>query len=81
MLALALWEAGLCRRCGHHLDQTTDPDNDPDNPRAPRAWVADGPDECYGCKALHRAETRWHKESPESAPYVIWSAALVDRRG
>lgn len=80
MLALGVWEAGLCRRCGHHLDETTDPGNDQDNPETAHGWIADGPDECFACKALHRAEDKWHKESPEVAPYSIWSAALVAKR-
>ncbi|MEV1315372.1 hypothetical protein AB0J14_04725 [Micromonospora arborensis] len=80
MLALSLWEAGLCRRCGHHLDETMDPANDQDNPETGHGWTADGPDECFACKALHRAEEKWHKEAPEVAPYSIWSAALVAKR-
>lgn len=80
MLALQLWEAGLCRRCGHHLDETTDPAHDQDNPETAHGWIADGPDECHACKALHRAEEKWHKESPEVAPYSIWSAVLVAKR-
>lgn len=77
MLALAMWEAGLCRKCGEHLAETTDPSTDPDNPAVTREWVADGPDECFSCKAMHRAETRFAKESPDVAPYVIWAPALV----
>jgi hypothetical protein len=79
VLALGLFEAGLCRKCGHHLGETTDPANDQDNPETGHAWVADGPDECFACKALHRAEERWQKEAPEVAPYSIWSAVLVDK--
>jgi hypothetical protein len=79
MLALGLWESGLCRRCGHHLSETTDPDNDQDNPDARHGWQADGPDECHACKALHRAEEKWAKTSPEVAPYSIWSAVTGTR--
>lgn len=79
MLALQWWEAGLCRRCGQHLDETTDPNNDPDNPHSGRTWVADGPDECFACKVLHRAEQSWEKTSPEAAPYSIWAPQLRDR--
>ncbi|WP_431935792.1 hypothetical protein [Micromonospora sp. RP3T] len=80
VLALGMWEAGLCRRCGHHLDETTDPDHDQDNPEAGHGWIADGPDECFACKALHRAEEKWQKEAPEVAPYSIWAAALIAKR-
>lgn len=58
MLALALYESTLCGKCGQPLDQTTDPNTDPDRPEATRQWVADGPTECFCCKALVRAEKR-----------------------
>ena len=80
MLALAYWEAGLCRKCGQHLHETTDPAHDQDNPETAWGWVADGPDECFGCKALHRAEEKWQKEAPEAAPYSIWAPVLVAKR-
>jgi hypothetical protein len=58
MLALAYWEAGLCRRCGEHMSKTLDPMTDPDRPEATRRWVAEGPDECDCCKAMVRAERK-----------------------
>jgi len=79
MLALDWWESGLCQRCGHHLDETTDPDTDPDNPAAKRTWLADGPYECFACKTLYQAEKKWGKEAPDTAQISVWSAVLVDR--
>jgi hypothetical protein len=58
MLALALYEAGLCQKCGQSLDHTTDPNTDPDRPDATQQWIADGPFECFCCKALVRAERK-----------------------
>lgn len=62
MLALDYWEAGLCRRCGQHLSDAMDEHTDPDNPASPRRWVAEGPDECHSCKALHAAERGVRKQ-------------------
>lgn len=80
MLALAYWEAGLCRKCGQHLDETTDPAHDQDSPATSWGWAADGPDECFSCKALHRAETKWQKEAPDTAPYMIWAPVLTAKK-
>jgi len=80
ILALGFWEAGLCRKCGEHLDATTDPANDQDNPATSYGWAADGPDECFACKALHRAEERRHKEAPDVGPYEIWSPVLLGKK-
>lgn len=77
MLALAYWEAGLCKRCGEHLSRGMDPMTDPDSPEADHRWVAEGPDECHCCKALVRAEKKWADDAPDSAPYSVFTPALV----
>lgn len=79
MLALDWYEAGLCRKCGHTLAETTDPDNDPDNPAAPRMYVAEQPIECLHCKVLTKSEQKWSKADPGQAPYLIHTAVLVER--
>lgn len=79
MLALDWHEGGLCRKCGHSLAETTDPNNDPDNPRAPRMYVAEQPVECLHCKVLAKSEQKWSKQDPDQAPYLIHTAVLVDR--
>jgi hypothetical protein len=80
VLALAYWEAGLCRKCGCHLEETTDPAHDQDNPETSFGWAADGPDECFACKAMYRAEHARQKEAPETAHYEIWSPVLLAKR-
>ncbi|MEV2239529.1 hypothetical protein [Micromonospora sp. NPDC049891] len=80
MLALDWYEASLCRKCGQPLSECTDPTNDPDNPASERMYVAEEPTECFSCKVLVRAEERWHKADPDSSPFVIHNAVLVDRQ-
>lgn len=58
MLALSLYESGLCGKCGQQLEQTTDPNTDADRPEATQQWIADGPVECFCCRALYKAERR-----------------------
>ncbi len=79
MLALDYYEAGLCRRCGQHLSKTMDPMTDPDRPEAERHWTADGPDECFCCKAMYRAEKKLtdDEDSRELAAYAIHVPTLV----
>lgn len=84
MLALGLFEAQMCRKCGMHLSQAMDPMNDPDLPEAPRRWVADGPDECFSCKALVRADREWSAAQDEnvknggedSSPWTVHTPLL-----
>lgn len=58
MLALALYESQVCKRCGHGLYDTTSDAWD---------WVANDPDECSACAALDRSERAYSKGlDPES---------------
>lgn len=80
MLALAHFEAGCCRRCGEHLAKSMDPMTDPDRPDAPHHWVAEGPDECFACKALVRAERKLADDKDGGSdllPYSIHTPALI----
>lgn len=79
MLALDWYESSLCRKCGQPLAECTDPSNDPDNPDAPRQYVAEQPTECFSCKALVKAEAKSAKGDPDAAPYLIHTAVLVDK--
>ncbi len=79
MLALDWYEASLCRKCGQPLAECTDPDNDPDNPTAPRQYVAEDPAECFSCKVLLRSEKKWSDNDPDQAPHMIHTAVLVGR--
>lgn len=82
MLALAFYEAGLCQKCGQPLDQTTDPNSDPDRPEATTQWIADGPTECFCCKALVRAEKRLSEDENSGGMehWAIHAPALVAKK-
>jgi CHAD domain-containing protein len=79
MEALDYFESGLCRRCGHHLSDTTDPDNDPELLEAGHQWIADST-ECVACRVLIDAERREHKRNEDGAGAVIHSARLVAKK-
>lgn len=78
VLAYRLWEAGLCRRCGEHLGHATDPDTDPSNPMAHRAWIAEDPTECYSCAALVGSEKS--RAADDNASWLIHTTALVTKK-
>lgn len=78
VMAYRLWKAGLCRRCGEHLAHATDPDTDPSNPGASRAWVAEDPTECYSCAALHGSEKS--RADDDNSPWLIHTTALVRKK-
>lgn len=77
VLAYRLWQAGCCRRCHEHLAVATDPDTDPSNPAASRAWVAELPTECYSCAALTGSEKA--NAQADNAPWLIHTTALVTK--
>ena len=79
MLGLDYYEATLCRKCGHALHESTDPEHDPDNPAGSHRYQAEDPTECFSCKTLLRAEKKWAKDQPELAPALIHTVALVER--
>jgi hypothetical protein len=78
VLAYRHWQAGLCKRCGEHLEHATDPDTDPTDPGASQAWVAELPTECFSCSALVRSE-RTYKDD-DNAPWLIHTNALVTKK-
>lgn len=82
MLALAYWEAGLCRRCGEHLSRGMDPMTDVDRPEADQKWIAEGPDECFCCRALVQAETALaaNEDTAKRAPFSVFTPALVPKK-
>ena len=57
---------------------STDPDTDPSNPAASRAWVAELPTECYSCAALTGSE-KAHADD-DNAPWLIHTTALVGKK-
>lgn len=84
VMALALYEATLCRKCGEGLERSTDPMTDADNPEADQAWVAEPPTECFSCKALVGSEQEWAKadQNNESnvSQWLIHTTALVPKK-
>lgn len=80
LLALDLYEAGLCKRCGVPLAESLDADHDPDNPDAPYHYVADQPAACNHCLVLVRSERAWSKLREADAPALIHTARLVKRK-
>jgi hypothetical protein len=80
MLALDYYEAGLCRKCGQPLHESTNPDHDPDNPDGTHQYVAETPAESFSCKVLVKSETKWGKQEPDLAPALIHTAVLVERK-
>ena len=79
MLGLDYYEATLCRKCGHALHESTDPEHDPDNPAGSHRFQAEDPTECFACKTLLRSEKKWAKENQDLAPALIHTVALVER--
>lgn len=78
MEALAAREAAACRRCGGDLHETTDPDNDGNNPRAARRYKPLPPVVCHRCVALHEAEQPYGEHPQRHA--MIHQTELVPRR-
>lgn len=67
MLALNQFEAGLCRKCGNDLHESTD---------VAFTWVADAPTECMACTSLAKAERRYseayQKDPNANTPPEAW---------
>lgn len=82
MLALALYESTLCSRCGQGLDETTDPNTDPDRPEASRRWVAQGPTECFCCKVMVRAEKKLREDENSGGMehWAVFTPAIVAKK-
>lgn len=82
MLALDFYESTLCGKCNQPLELTTDPNTDPDRPEATQRWKADGPTECFCCKALVRAEKKLvdDENSGGMEDWGIFSPVIVAKR-
>lgn len=72
VMALQLWEASLCRRCGEHLGRATDPDTDGEDPHAHWAWEPEAPTECLSCRALVKSEQDWDTEENRKKGLDRW---------
>jgi hypothetical protein len=67
MLALAYYEATLCRKCGHDLHSSTS---------TKWAWQADDPIECKSCTALSRSESAYATNA-EGKPGSVPPEAMI----
>lgn len=82
MLALQVYESTLCGKCGQPLDETTDPNTDPDRPESTQKWVAQGPTECFCCKAMVRAEKKLSEDENSGGieQWSIFTPAVVAKK-
>lgn len=77
MLALGVYEQSLCRRCGHNLHDTLDPDTS-GTMLASREWVAEE-SQCFGCTALAVSEQARSGDDNNKIPLqaLIYTARMV----
>jgi hypothetical protein len=68
VLALAVWQAGMCRRCGGDLTETTNPLHDRDNPQGSHFYKAAKPVRCHRCTALMDSEHRHAEDKAVAHP-------------
>jgi hypothetical protein len=82
LVALEEYEAGLCRRCGTALEESTDPAHDFNNPLARAVYLpAPGtPAQCHCCAALERSEQQTNALNPQHPGALHHAVQLVPRR-
>ena len=81
MVALEEYEAGLCRRCGHDLQESTDPKHDYNNPLGSGYYApAEGtPIQCHACAALERSEQQVAAGNPQHPGALMHHVELRPR--
>lgn len=81
MVALEEYEAGLCKRCGTALEESTDPAHDFNNPLATAVYMpAPGtPIQCHCCAALERSEQQTNQQNPQFPAAIMHAVQLVPR--
>lgn len=80
LVALEEYEQGLCR-CGHPLEESTDPLHDFNNPQG-TAFYAPAPGtpvQCHACAALARSEKATEAQNPQHPQALIHAVQLVAR--
>lgn len=75
--ALTVYEDGLCRGCGHPLEESTDPGADPDNRGGTHTYEVGPPTRCHACTALAKAEDTYRHpggdtRAPDHTGAVHW---------
>lgn len=80
-MALEAYEAGLCKRCGEPLEETTKLEHDYNNPFAPAVYLpAPGtPVQCHCCAALERSEQQTTAQNPQYPAAMLHAVRLVPR--
>lgn len=81
LVALEEYEAGLCKRCGHDLAESTDPAHDHNNlfGKAMYLPMPGTPVQCYACSALERSEQQVAAQNPQHPGALMHAVHLVPR--
>lgn len=82
--ALTVYEDGLCRSCGHPLEECTAAEADPDNRSGTHRYEAGPPVRCWACTALAQAEEKFRRPAGDTRPpdhpdALHWSSARLER--
>jgi hypothetical protein len=67
-MALTVHEDGLCRGCGHPVEECTSPAADPDNRESTHTYLVGPPTRCHACTALAKAEDAHRNPGPDTRP-------------
>lgn len=79
MLALSLYEDGLCNRCGVPLAESTGTDVDPHSPESTHRFVAELPITCFHCEALVKSEKKYANDEDNEPGALIHTAVKVEK--
>jgi len=77
MLALAVYRAGLCHRCGGELDETASPLLDPNNRDGTHRYEPRPPKRCHRCTALMGSEKTYHATGKDGSYITPHPGALI----
>jgi hypothetical protein len=78
-------EDSLCPGCGHPLEESTDPDVDPDNRAGGHRYQVGPPTRCFACTAVAQASAPYLSPAGDSpaAPHpqaLHWHSTRTPRR-
>lgn len=77
MLALAVYEAGLCHRCQGELDETASAALDPNNRDGTHIYKPRPPTRCHRCTALMDSDKTYHAVDKEGHYITPHPQALI----
>lgn len=81
MLALALYRAGLCHRCGGELADTTRPEHDRDNPHGTHVYRPVRLIRCHQCTASMESEHQHSSNELVKHPAAVMHIMELVPRG